>query len=171
MALQKKKLSQDEVSTEIDLKQILGSVSRDRDVREAFFQVALDRMEERLDEGRDVNGKLFAKYSKEYKDSLAFAAFGKDSTVTMQLSGDMRASVSILDQSESKLRIGVTGDEAPKAFNHQKGDTVPKREWFGWTDKEIKDIAKEFRPVIDQGPSISDAQIANLLDRLLDGEG
>ena len=170
MAIQKKKTTKDEVSTEINLKELLGGVSRDRDVREAFFQVALDRMESRLDEGRDVNDRLFSKYSKEYKDSLAFAAFGKDNTVDMRLTGDMRAAVRIIEQNESRIKVGINDDNAPKAYNHQVGDTLPKREWFGWTDKELKDIAKEFRPVIDEGPSVSDVQITNLLDRLLGGE-
>jgi hypothetical protein len=102
MAIQKKKTSIDEVSTEINLKELLGGASKDRDVREAFFQVALDRMESRLDEGRDVGGKLFAKYSKEYKDSLAFAAFGKNNTVNLQLTGDMRSSVQIIDQDTNR---------------------------------------------------------------------
>lgn len=167
MAIQKKKTTKDEVSTEINLKELLGGISSDRDIREAFFQVALDRMEQRLDEGRDVNERLFPKYSKEYKDSLAFAAFGKDSTVDMRLTGDMRAAVKIISQDGSKIKVGINDDNAPKAYNHQVGDTLPKREWFGWTDKELKDIAKEFRPVIDEGPSVSDVQITNLLDRLL----
>lgn len=170
MPIQKKKNSLDEVSTDINLKELLGGLSKDRDVREAFFQLAVEKMVDRINTGRDVNGVLFKKYSKEYKDSLAFNAFDKSTTVNMQLSGDMLAAVNIINQDASKIKVGINNDEAPKAYNHQVGDTLPQREWFGWKDSELKSIAKEFRPATDGEPSLNDVQIINLLDRLLGNE-
>lgn len=171
MAIQSKKTSKGEVSTTIDIKGLLGPLANDRDVREAFFQLAVDKMESRLDDGRDVNGKLFVGYSKDYIDSLAFNAFNKrKNDVDMKLTGDMRASVDILDQNSSKIKIGVSEDQAAKAFNHMTGDTVPRREWFGWKDAELKSIANEFKPLRDERATISDVQIINLIDRLL-GDG
>lgn len=168
MAIQSKKTTKNEVSTTIDIKQLLGPLANDRDVRESFFQIAFDRMEARLDDNRDVNGKLFVGYSEEYINSLAFNAFGKSKKdVNMKLTGDMRASVEILDQNSSKMKIGVAEDQAPKAFNHMTGDTVPRREWFGWKDDELKTIANEFKPLKDERPTLSDVQIVSLIDRIL----
>jgi hypothetical protein len=167
VAIQKTNNKLNEVSTEIDVKELLGGLSNDRDVREAFFQLALDKMSERLDKGLDVNGSKMDKYSKEYKESLAYQAFEKTGVVNMQLTGSMLAAVDIIEQNKNKMKVGVTGSEAPKAYNHQVGDTLPQREWFGWKDSELKSIAKEFKPLKDEGPSISDVQIVDLLDRLL----
>jgi hypothetical protein len=175
--LQKKTLKQTEVSTDIDIKEILGDLSKNESVREVFFQMALDKMQERLDSGRGVDGKL-ATYSKEYKESDSFKIFGKTSTVNMQLTGDMLAAVKELESSSGKIKIGIDDSlEAAKAYGHITGmkghptlaGKVPERNWFGWTDKELKQIAKEIKPEFKSKDEISDAAALNILDRLLNG--
>jgi hypothetical protein len=169
MAYTKTNLSQSEVTVEIDLEPLLGSRALDQDVRETFFQLALERLLERTASGRDIENKIFPAYSEQYKNSLAFAAFGKGNTPNLELTGDMLTSIQIIDQTPTKMVVGVSSDQAPKAYNHMVGDTVPKRAFLGWTDEELEDIAMEFVPQFGQQedePTISDSQILNLLGRL-----
>lgn len=167
MALTKTKLSKDNVSVEINLEPLLGKLAEDRAVRETFFELALERLLERTASGRDVNGNLFPKYSSAYKNSLAFKVFGKDNTPNLELTGDMLGSIS-QESTSKKMIVAVSEDEAPKAYNHMTGDTMPKRPFLGWKDSELQDIAKEFKPLVRQAErsNVSDAQIERLLDRL-----
>ena len=175
MALQKPTLKKEEVSTEIDLKSPLGAASKNESIRQVFFEAAFDKMLARLDQGRGVDGKLHA-YSKSYKDSLAFAAFGKSNTVNMQLTGDMVQSVTVLDSSENKLKIGIDDSEqAAKAYGHMTGmkghptlaGKVDARNWFGWKDSELIKIANAIKPEINKKNLISDAAVLRLLDKLV----
>jgi hypothetical protein len=175
VALQKKTLKQSEVSTEINLEKILGKLSQNEDVRAVFFESALEKMQQRLDEGRGVDGSL-GTYSESYKDSLAFKVFGKSNPVNMQLTGDMLTAVNELDSSQGKIKIGITDEfEAAKAYGHITGmkghptlaGKVPKRNWFGWSDKELTQIANAIKPEVSKRNTISDVAALKILERLL----
>lgn len=175
LALQKPTLKKEEVSTEINLKSLLGESSKNESIRQVFFEAAFDKMLARLDQGRGVDGKLHA-YSKSYKDSLAFAAFGKSNTVNMQLTGDMVQSVTVLDSSETKLKIGIDDvDQAAKAYGHMTGmkghptldGKVDARNWFGWKDSELIKIADAIKPEINKRDILSDAVVLKLLNKLV----
>lgn len=178
MALSKpNKPSQSDVSVVIDLESLLGKFAQSRDVRETFFELALERLLERTAAGRDVDGKIFAPakgkssgYSDAYKNSLAFAAFGKSNKINLELTGDMLSSIGIRDQNSKKMVVAVSDSESAKAYNHTVGDTVPRRPFLGWSDKELERIAKEFEPLVKQSEKsrVSDEQILKLLDRLED---
>ncbi|HEY9705675.1 MAG TPA: hypothetical protein V6C58_24765 [Allocoleopsis sp.] len=171
MAKPKLTLKESEVSQTIDLATLLGEGAAKNDtVRETFFQLAFDRLMERLSQGRGLDNKVLPKYSKAYKNSLAYAAFDKDGTVNMQLTGDMVNAIKIIDKTKSSIKVGINDENAPKAYNHQVGDTLPKREWFGWTDKELKSIANEIRPEINNDRLLSDEVVLRALDRLLNGQ-
>jgi hypothetical protein len=173
--LQKKTLKEEEVSTDIDLEKLLGGAARNEAVRAVFFEAAVDRLQKRLDEGRSVNGQL-GTYSESYKNSLAFKVFGKSNPVNMQLTGDMLTSISELDSKNSKMKIGIIDElEAAKAYAHMTGfkghptldGKVRKREWFGWTDKELKEIANAIKPEVNKKNTISDAAALKLLEKLV----
>jgi len=169
------KLSEDEVSQEIDLKKTLGDVSGVDSVTEAFAQALIDKMVDRTQSGRDVNGKLFPKYSKSYTESLGFKVFGKSKgDVNMTLTGDMLASIEPeIDQ--GKLKLSVTGSEnITKAFAHMtgyKGHPVlagkPKREFFGINDAELAKIRKNFLPDLTKESKKADEDILKTLLKLL----
>ncbi len=176
MPLQKKKLSEDEVSIEIDIESLLGSSARDSSVKETFFQLAFDKMLERLDNGIGADGKKLDKYSKAYMNSLEFAAFGKDKTVNMQLTGGMVNSLRILNSTNSKMKVGFEGEESVKAYAHMTGfkghptldGKVSPRNFFGWTDKELQAIAREFKPQNESASDlVKDEVILRLIDRLV----
>lgn len=177
MALQKPTLKQTEVSTDINLEQILGKLSQNESVRTVFFEAALEKLQQRLDSGRGVDGKL-AEYSTAYKNSLAYKVFGKTSTVNMQLSGDMLTAVVELDSSKDKMKIGINDQiEAAKAYGHMTGmkghptleGKMPVRNWFGWTDAELIKIANAIKPEVKSQQTITDIAALKLLDRLLSG--
>lgn len=174
MALQKPTLKKEEVSTEINLKSLLGASAKNESIRQVFFEAAFDKMLARLDQGRGVDGKLHA-YSKAYKNSLAFAAFGKSNTVNMQLTGDMVQSITVLDSSETKLKIGIEDSkQAAKAYGHMTGmkghpildGKVDARNWFGWKDSELIKIADAIKPEINKKGLISDEVALKIIDRL-----
>lgn len=176
MSIVKKKTTEKDVSVEINLEKLLGGQAKNRDIREAFFQVAYDKWLENLDNGIGADGKRLAKYSKSYKDSLAFLAFGKDNTVNMQLTGGMVASVEIQKQSDKSIKVGFVGDEEnAKAYAHMTGfqghptleGKVPIRNFFGWSDDDLLKIAKEFKPNNKSEPNVKDEKILNLIDRLI----
>jgi phage gpG-like protein len=174
-------IEKDEVSVEIDLKGLVGDLAKNREVREAFYQVAIDKLNDRLDSGRNYKNMLYPgkakEYSKEYKDSLDYKAFNKSGTVNMQLTDAMRSSIELAKQNESTIKIAVGEDQARKAFGHMSGfeghptiKGMPKREWFGWTDKELKEIAREFKPLKNEPKAVTDDKVLRLLDRLLGDE-
>lgn len=169
MALQTKKVEIGEVSTEIDLKKLLGQSSKNDSIREVFYQAAFDKLIERLDQGRGVDGKLH-RYSKAYMNSLEFHAFGKTKTVNMQLTGDMVHSIKPIDSNDSFIKIGIDDElQAAKAHGHMtgmNGKTQP-RNWFGWKDSELKSIADSIKPEVNNKSVITDAIITKLLNKLV----
>ena len=53
------------------------------------------------------------------------------------------------------------GLQTKKSFNHDTGDKLPKREFFGITDKEAKDIAREVKKLNKKNKiSFADLQAA-----------
>jgi len=151
-----------EVSQTINLKEWLGVDLSDRaDIRQAVGQSVIDYMVERVKSGRGFGNKqLKPKYSDEYTESDEFKAFGKSKAgpVNMTLTGQMLDSITLLDDNEDEIKIGIDDpDETPKAFNHQTGDSpgMPKREFFGLSNAELKDLKGklkgEIKSIIKEG--------------------
>jgi transposase-like protein len=171
-------VSKTEVSQKINLREKLGQFSQVPAIREAFLQAVIDKIVERTQSSRDVNGKVFDAYSKSYKESLAFKVFGKSNKVDMTLTGDMLGSIDKLDETRDTATIAITGDDnILKAFAHITSfeghkyldGKVPKRDFFGVTEKEIDSIVSNFTP--DQSPeaTANDAAIVSKLLNVLGG--
>lgn len=137
---------------EIDLDEIFGvDLSEDESLKEAIGQKIIDSMLERVGDGRGIGGiKLKAPYSKVYTETLEFKAAGKSrGRVNMELTGDMLAAVDVISTDGNKIVIGIDdGDQIPKAYNHQVGDTLPKRPFFGFTKAELVKITSSFKSKI-----------------------
>ena len=151
------KLSQSKITQTLDLNDLVGSdISGDERLVTRIGQAVIDYMDERVENGMGIGRtKLKSPYSKEYADSLDFKAAGKSKGhVNMRLSGDMMASVDLLEVDGSKITIGIEDSEqAAKAYGHQTGfkghptleGTGNKREFFGVTKDELKKhVLKEF---------------------------
>lgn len=162
------KLTESEVSQTIDLKKLLGvDVSDYPEIKEAIGQAIIDLIVSRTESGKDIAGNSFDSYSKEYKNSLAFKAFGKTNKVNLTQSGDMLAFMDIVESKGNTIKIGWADDEEnAKAYNHNTGDTVPKRAFFGVTDSDLKKISDEFKP--DLKKSKSDEILINKINKITD---
>jgi hypothetical protein len=174
----KPKFSEDSVTQEIDLGKLLGlDLSDASELKQYIGQLIIDKIKTRTEDGIGFNGKpLKSPYSKTYSDSMEFKAFGKSkSKVNMTLSGDMLGLMDIVEDKGDKITIGWDDPEQnAKAYNHNTGDTVPKRPFFGINNKELYEIIREVRPDIkraiaikeDEGLSKYEKFSLSLLDKL-----
>lgn len=179
MTTPKRKITKTEVSQQINLRESLGRFSKVPEIRDAFLQGVIDTILERTARSRDIENRVFAKYSKAYKDSVPFQVFGKTDKVNMDLTGDMLGSIEKTDESRDTVTIAVTGEQnILKAFAHITGfeghkyiKGVQPRDFFGITDKEIQKLTKGFEPNQDEGSTKNDEKIVGKLLDLLDGGG
>lgn len=169
------KLSQEQVSQKFNLKEIFGvDVSRNEDLKDAFSQMIIDHILERTKAGVDYNGKKFAKYSDEYKASLAFKAFRKSDRVDMELTGEMMGTMEILSSNGNEIELGFPADQCPKVFNHMTGDTVPERLFFGITPEEANQLAKQVKPTLGPQELLPISALESLfskIDKFFNGSG
>jgi len=58
-----------------------------------------------------------------------------------------------------KLTFGIENeDEAKKSYNHNTGDTLPKRTFFGLTKQEQKQIAESLKKKTDKPATVREAR-------------
>lgn len=124
----------------LNLRELLGRTTDDEVVRDAIAQRAIDIIEERTQSGRNIQGKKFKQYSKEYAEEKGVSRGAVDLT----LSGDMLGLIDVVEESRDKIQFGWDDEvENAKAYNHIKGDTLPKRDFFDLNKKELKQL-KDF---------------------------
>jgi hypothetical protein len=130
----------------VDLKDLFGHRIESRALREAIGGAILEKIKQRTEKGEDINGETFKGYSKDYRDSLEFKVWkGNKRKPDLTQSGDMLAAMTIIDQNSQSLTFGFADDENnAKAYNHNTGDTVPKREFFGVNSSDLAEIEAEF---------------------------
>lgn len=136
------KVSENEISQEIDLEDLTGvNLSQYPLLMNEIAQATIDFVKDRAQSGFGLGGqKLKSPYSDAYANSLEFQAAGKSKDqVNMTLTGDMLGLLDVLEQTGSIFKYGLPESQAPKGYNHQVGDTVPKRPWFGVEKKEFID--------------------------------
>lgn len=126
----------------VDLKELLGRKPKAVE-KEAFVAAAIERIIERSQSGKSIDGRKFKRYSEEYAEKKGVSR----SDVDMTLFGDMLLSVKRHgSRSSDQVEFGITGGvEALKSYNHNTGDTLPRRQWFGLSIKEQKEIAEQIR--------------------------
>lgn len=168
MSSWRKVLKSKTASLEIDLVELFGAeVPDDSGFRQSVGQRIIDLIRERTAENKDVDGSPFKKYSKEYKESLDFAAYGKSAgDVNLKLTGTMLNELDIIKETKDRIVIGwVDREEAAKAYNHVTGDTVKKRDFLGLRPGEEKILRDEFFEDVmetrDQAVTVSSVSRAN----------
>jgi len=139
----------DKVYQKFNLKEIFGEDFSDMpELKDAIGQAIIDKIVKRTEAGLAIGGKRELKaYAKAYKDSLAFKAAGKKpGEVNMELTGDMMGLLDIIDESTNTISVGWDDElQSAKAFNHNTGDTLPKRPFFGLNKTEVNDLRKQFQ--------------------------
>ena len=156
----KPKFSESSVYQKIDLGDLFGIDFSDKaELRQYIGELIIERIRKRTEEGIGYNGRpLKSPYSKTYADSMEFKAFGKSkSNVNMKLTGDMLGLMDIIEEKSNSITIGWDdAEQNAKAYNHNTGDTVPKRPFFGINNKELYEIVREVRPEIKRAIKIKD---------------
>jgi hypothetical protein len=119
------------------------------DQKDEVADLIIERIVNRTDQGKDKDGRRFPGYSKSYKESLDFKVAGKTNKVDLQLSGDMLAALSVLDQTSRSVVIGFErgSEENAKADGNIRGtygkptpDPKKARDFLGITDRELSKI-------------------------------
>lgn len=163
MPVSQPKVTKRVIEQTIDLEEAFGvDFTGKRDLREIIGERIIEAIVERTKSGTamsiDANGRghpsEFKAYSDEYKKSMEFKSHGKSSKVDLTLSGDMLSLIDITKQDANSITIGVDSDEVLKAYNHQSGDTVPKRPFFGITKGELREIVRELKPLVKESVDI-----------------
>lgn len=156
-------VTENEVSQTFNVADITGvDLSDQEDLKQAIAQEIIDKIVERSKAGEDIRGASFKPYKSSYKKSEAFSAFGKGDNVNMTLSGDMLASIQVLDTTGNEIKIGFESGDAlnnAKAFNHMEAVTAgaQKRQFFGMSKSSVSDIINRFKPDIKKIKEQSDA--------------
>lgn len=152
-------LEEDLVAQEFDLEAITGrDFSEDQMLVNRIGDAIVDYTVKRVNAKKGIGGQnLRSPYSKEYQKSTEFELYGKTKdNVNMQLTGDMIDSIETLDVDDSILVVGIDNENAPKAHGHMTGKngTVKnmKRQFFGLTVDELKEVLKEFKSEIKDLP-------------------
>ncbi len=136
-----KKVSLQQISQEIDLKEYLGEKPTEEQ-KKLFSEIAKDVIQMRTLDGYDIKGKKFKRYTKEYAEEKGVSR----NSVDLFLKGNMLDSIGRRKSKEKTNTLFLQmkkGIETKKSFNHDTGDTLAKREFFGITSDEAKQIAKE----------------------------
>lgn len=142
----------EKVSQTIDLKEFLGvDLSSRPDLKLEIGQAIADAIKKRTESGVDISGNSFKAYSSSYRNAAEFKAFGKGSKVNMTLSGEMLDSIDVESRDGNQIEIFIDGDVAARAYNHNVGDTLPKRQFFGVYKQSdiIKDLKERYRNDIE----------------------
>lgn len=153
-----KKATLSELSQQIDLKEFLGRKPTDSE-KSNFSELAIERINQRTLDGEDVGGSTFTQYSKEYADLKGVSR----SSVDLFLEGDMLDGIGRRKSKERANTVFIQmkkGLETKKGYNHDVGDTLPKREFFGITKKEAKDIADQVKEAEPARTRLSDLRRA-----------
>lgn len=137
----KKKSKVNDHSIEIDASKLLGKSRGITDQeKEDLAYAVIDTIVDRTRSGKSVTGRSFKKLSKAYADLKG------SSKVNLTLDGDMLDELDIQRVKGNKIKIGWNDTlQSNKAFNHDTGDTLPKRSFFDLTEGELKKIVKKFK--------------------------
>ena len=149
------KITKKEVSQRFNLKEIfekrIGKKAylENRDeIRNRFLGEVINFMENRtVLDNVDRTGKPFREYNPEYAKKKGLSP----DEVNMKLKGKMLKSIHEREAKQAnigKIAVGE-GVNTLKAFNHNTGDTLPKRQFFGVRMQDVNKIANEIASDLD----------------------
>ncbi len=164
MKIHKKQQSQAKVSQKYNLKEILGYKPSSRQ-KELFYNLAVDRIVQRTANGRDIDNRNFTPYSEEYAEKKGVSR----NSVDLILTGDMLNAFEENQRQPNMVEIKIEGGiDAKKAYNHDKGDTLPKREFFGFKkESDIMDIVMAVDAIKEQKEQPASQNIAEQTQNLV----
>lgn len=161
MAYKKPEFSLERSRQEIDLTDYFP-VDLSETAKKKFGELLIERMIERTQDGKSFYSRNFRQYTKQYAERKGVSIGDVDMTDT----GDMLLSIKPGSEGRDKLILEISDSlQAKKSYNHNTGDTLPKRTFFGVQDKEIREIAKQ---VLSEIPSenVTKIGVTKSLNRL-----
>jgi hypothetical protein len=164
-AINEPKYSKREVSQKFNLKELLGYEPTEEQ-KKLFYELAVDKMVNRTADGKDINGQKFTRYSEKYAKKKGVS---RDS-VDLILSGDMLSSFEDSRERKNIIKIKVEeGKETLKSYNHNVGDTLPERTYFGFNnDKDLKSVVSTVDSIKDMEPQTKREASAEKKETMLD---
>lgn len=124
------------------------------DVKEAISAEIISTIRKRTLKNKDANGDNFPAYSKEYVKSVDFKAAGKSKgDINLTLSGDMLASIELLETKKNKIRIGFEDGTIQNAkadgnirgtYGKPRANPAKARPFLGISDEELAKILKKY---------------------------
>jgi len=153
-----KTTSLSEISQTIDLSEFLGRRPTATE-KQRFADLAIEKINQRTLDGQDLDGNSFARYSEEYAAKKGVSV----DSVDLFLEGDMLDSIGRRKSKERTSTVFLQmkkGLQTKKAFNHDTGDTLPKREFFGLTRDEASSIAESIKEEAPARTTLSDLAAA-----------
>ena len=157
MKIHKKIQSTKKVAQKFNLKDLLGYKPSEAQ-KELFFNLAVDKMVNRTASGRDISGRSFTPYSESYAEKKGVSR----NSVDLILTGDMLGSFESSSTQPNMVEIKIEGEEAPKAYNHDVGDTLPRREFFGFnSEDDLADVVREVDSI--RGDTTQDRGVLDLV--------
>lgn len=138
--------NQSEYELIVDANELMGFDLQDSAVRQ-LGEAIVRRIVDRTQGGLDVDGRTQRpSYSQAYKDSFEFQALGKTNRVNLTLLGSMMGLLSVKNVDRQIITIGWNDStENAKGFNHNTGDTLPRREFLGLSPADERRLRREFR--------------------------
>ena len=135
----KRVITKNKTEQKINLRTLLGRKPTAQE-KTLFAELSIELINNRTLDGKDIDGKKFTKYSKDYAAKKGVTR----SAVDLFLDGNMLDAIETTGETRDTVSFGIVGGvDALKSDNHNKGVTLPKREFFGITQKEAKRIADE----------------------------
>jgi phage gpG-like protein len=136
------------------------------DIKEAIAAEIISVIRKRTLKNKDKDGESFPSYSKEYVKSVDFKAAGKSKgDINLTLSGDMLASIELLEKKKNKVVIGfeegtVQNAKADGNIRGTYGRPSPikgkARPFLGISDDELEKILNKY-PKDEEGEARADA--------------
>ena len=172
------KYSKSEVSQRFNLKELLGYEPTEQQ-KKLFYEMVVDKMVQRTAGGKDINGSRFTPYSEKYAEKKGVSI----TSVDLILNGDMLSSFEESQVQKNVVKVKMAeGTETLKSYNHNVGDTLPKRTFFGVrSEEDIASIIRKVHRAKDQTREENRMTLADIRDAIqstisietedLDGEG
>jgi len=160
----KNTISVKKMEIEIDLAKSFGQKVPAR-LKDTIGQAIIDDIITRTQSNKSLEGGKFKQYSEKYAEKKKVPRNKVDLTLT----SDMLDSLDVKNASGSKIKIFVSEpNRVPVAYNHQVGDTLPKRSFLGVRQKEMDAIVKEFKSDLGKNEAKLTKSAQTEVDRLLE---
>lgn len=128
-------LSIDEVSFTLELPNLPSAIKKE--IGNLIVEEIMNDLENKIS---PVDGSKFEPLSEKYAKFKKIEVGNKDPN--LELYGDLKAAI-LSRSTRDGVEIYIKGKETPKAFNHNVGDTVPKRQFI-----PDEDAGETFRSAI-----------------------